>query len=318
MKFKLGCLKDKKDNRDFLMRAYLPLIKLPSKIDYTKNMSPVRNQGDEGTCVGFATTVGMKEYQEKIDYGKLVELSPRFLYNECKKIDGMPDTEGTSIRIAVKVLKNIGVCREKYWKYRPHQKDKPQKGAREDAKKFKIKTYARILDLNELRHTLATKGPCVIGVYVFNSMMETKDGKIKINIEYIDEIGEKRFLEKEIIFTRKRHQQVIEVFRSMGTYAPIFGLLGTLLGVVQVLKNITDVKSLGTSMALAVTTTLYGIFFANFIFLPLAGKLESRSEEELLIKEVMIEGILSIQKGDIPLIVSKKLEAFFSQKHRKK
>jgi len=125
-------------------------------------------------------------------------------------------------------------------------------------------------------------------------------------------------LEKEIVFTRKRHEQIIDVFRSMGTYAPIFGLLGTLLGVVQVLKNITDVKSLGTSMALAVTTTLYGIFFANFIFLPLAGKLESRSEEELLIKEVMIEGILSIQKGDIPLIVSKKLEAFFSQKHRKK
>lgn len=180
MKYKLGCLKDKKDKRDYLMRAYLPVIKLPIKIDYTQKMSPVRDQGDEGTCVGFATVVGMKEYQEKIDYGKLVELSPRFLYNECKKIDGMPDKEGTSIRVAVKVLQKIGVCREKYWKYSPHQKDKPEKGAKEDAKKFKIKTYARILDLQELRHTLATKGPCVIGVYVFSSMMETKDGKIKM------------------------------------------------------------------------------------------------------------------------------------------
>ncbi len=92
----------------------------------------------------------------------------------------MPGVEGTSIRIAVKVLKKAGVCREKYWVYKPHQKDKPKKGVKEDAKKFKIKTYARILDLFELKMTLATKGPCVIGVYVFRDMMETKDGKIKM------------------------------------------------------------------------------------------------------------------------------------------
>ncbi len=180
MKFKLGCIKDKKDNRDYLMRAYLPLVKFPAKIDYAQKMSPIRDQGDEGTCVGFATVVGMKEYQEKIDYGKLVELSPRFLYNECKKIDGMAGVEGTSIRVAVKVLKKTGVCRENFWPYKPHQKDKSKKGAGNDAKKFKIKTYARIIDLQELKMTLATKGPCVIGVYVFRDMMETKDGKIKM------------------------------------------------------------------------------------------------------------------------------------------
>jgi len=73
-------------------------------------------------------------------------------------------------------------------------------------------------------------------------------------------------LQKEIVFTRKRHEQVSNVFRSMGTYAPIFGLLGTLIGVVQVLKNITDVKSLGISMTLAVSTTLYGIFFYKLYF----------------------------------------------------
>lgn len=144
-----------------------------------------------------------------------------------------------------------------------------------------------------------------------------RDG-LQMIIDGIDAQIIRENLEKEIVFTRKRHEQIANVFRNMGTYAPIFGLLGTLLGVVQVLKNITDVKSLGASMALAVTTTLYGIFFANFIFLPLAGKLESRSEEELLIKEVMIEGILAIQKGEIPLLVSKKLEVFFSQKYRKK
>lgn len=125
-------------------------------------------------------------------------------------------------------------------------------------------------------------------------------------------------LQKEIVFTRKRHEQIINVFRTMGAYTPIFGLLGTLLGVVQVLRNITDVKGLGSSMAMAVSTTFYGIFGANFIFLPLAGKLEARSEEELLLKEVIIEGIISIQQGDIPSITGRKLDAFISNKQRQK
>jgi len=136
-------------------------------------MSPVRDQQTEGTCVGFATTVGMKEYQEHLDYRKIVELSPRFLYNQCKRIDGMPKEEGTEIRFAMKVLKSLGVCQEKFWPYQPHQKNKAGKGADKDAKRFKVKAYARILNLNELRLTLATKGPAVIGIMVFKGLMNT-------------------------------------------------------------------------------------------------------------------------------------------------
>jgi len=112
---KLGCIKDKFDGRDYLMRAYLPAMKLPKIVDYTKKMSPVRDQGDEGTCVGFASSAGMKEYQEKLDYGRMIELSPRFVYNECKKIDGMPNEEGTTIRAAMEILHKKGICRERYW-----------------------------------------------------------------------------------------------------------------------------------------------------------------------------------------------------------
>jgi len=173
---RLGCIKDKLDDRDYLMRAYLPVVSLPKKIDYTKKMSPVRDQGDEGTCVGFASVAGMKEYQEKLDYGKLVALSPRFVYNECKKIDGSPDSEGTSIRIAMKVLNDIGACQEKFWPYFPHQRNRPQSGAITDAKKFRTLTYARIINLNELKLCLATKGPCIIGVEVYQGMMNTKTG----------------------------------------------------------------------------------------------------------------------------------------------
>jgi C1A family cysteine protease len=173
-----GCIKDKFDDRDYLMRAYLPVIRLPKKIDYTQNMSPVRDQGDEGVCVGFAAVSGMKEYQERLDYQKFVKLSPRFVYSESKKIDGMPDEEGTTIRTAMRVLKTRGVCQEKFWPYAAHQTDKPKRCVNPDAKRFRVLTYARILNFEELRMSLATKGPCVIGVEVFNGMMKTKTGVV--------------------------------------------------------------------------------------------------------------------------------------------
>jgi len=173
---KLGCIKDKFSGKDYLMRAYLPIMKLPKKVDYTAKLSPVRDQGDEGTCVSFACASGMKEYQEILDYAKLVELSPRFIYSECKKIDGMPESEGTTLRAAMQVLNKNGVCQEKFWPYKPHQTNKAKKGFSSNAKKFRIKTYARILNLNELRLSLANKGPCVIGIQVFEGMMKTKTG----------------------------------------------------------------------------------------------------------------------------------------------
>lgn len=180
-RYMLGCRKDKRDDRDYLMRAYLPMVKIPRKVDFTSKMTPVRNQGDEGTCVGFAATVGMKEYQEKQDWKRLIELSPRFLYNECKKIDGHKSEEGTQIRIAMKVLKNTGVCQEKLWKYEAHDADGPDAPVKKmaaDAKKNRVLSYARILDLDELRLSLAAKGPCVIGIVCFNGIMKTQTGKV--------------------------------------------------------------------------------------------------------------------------------------------
>ena len=124
-------------------------------------------------------------------------------------------------------------------------------------------------------------------------------------------------LEKEIIFLKRRHNQVTAIFKSMAGYAPIFGLLGTLIGVVQVLKNLTDPESIGSSMAVAITTTFYGIFGANFLFSPAAGKLTALTEQEVLLKEVAIEGILSIQSGDIPTVVARKLHAYLAYRTRK-
>ncbi len=123
-------------------------------------------------------------------------------------------------------------------------------------------------------------------------------------------------LEKEILYVRQRHQKVSGVYRTMATLSPIFGLLGTLIGVVQVLRNLSDPESLGRSMAIAITTTFYGIFAANFFFLPTAIKLTEHSEHEILARELVAEGILAIQQGDLPMIVKKKLNAFLSARIR--
>lgn len=120
-------------------------------------------------------------------------------------------------------------------------------------------------------------------------------------------------LEKEIHFTQLRHAEISNLFRNMATYAPIFGLLGTLVGVVEVLMNLTDPKTMGAHMAVAMTATFYGIFGANFLFLPIAGKLQAYSEEEVFLKEVMIEGILSIYNKEAPAILSRRLQAYLNE-----
>lgn len=125
-------------------------------------------------------------------------------------------------------------------------------------------------------------------------------------------------MEKEILYTRQSFQKVCGVFRTMSTLAPIFGLLGTLIGVVEVLRNLSDPTTMGSGMAIAITTTFYGIFAANFLFLPIAIKLNEHSERDVLIKELIAEGVMSIQNRDLPLIVRKKLNAFLSSHIREK
>lgn len=122
---------------------------------------------------------------------------------------------------------------------------------------------------------------------------------------------------RDIIVTRHRHTQISGVFRSAGTYAPIFGLLGTLIGVVQVLRNITNPSAMGSAMAVAMTASFYGIFSANFFFLPIANKLTFYSEEEVLSRELIAKGILSLHQGEAPWLISKKLEAYLSFHLRK-
>jgi C1A family cysteine protease len=181
-KYALGCIKDPEDPRDKKLTRLPPSLRvvLPPKLDYTKKMSPVSDQGQEGTCVGFASVDGMKEYQEKSEWKKLIQLSVRYLYVEARKLDTWSSDEGTTIRSAMKALNKKGVPPEDCWKYAVHQTDKPCPNADELAKPYRIKSYAYLETPDEMRESLFINGPFVAGVYVYDKAWTAaeKTGKI--------------------------------------------------------------------------------------------------------------------------------------------
>ena len=120
----------------------------------------------------------------------------------------------------------------------------------------------------------------------------------------------REILRIEVDFLADRHGLGKSILESMGASAPAFGMIGTLIGLVQMLRHMSDPSSIGVGMSTALLTTFYGAFMANLVFLPLAGKVGARSNEEVLVKELMIEGIISIQSGDNPRLVEEKLKSF--------
>lgn len=119
-------------------------------------------------------------------------------------------------------------------------------------------------------------------------------------------------LENDLTALEERHKQGAGLFETMAQYAPAFGLVGTLIGLIQMLKAMDNPSKIGPGMAVALLTTLYGSMMANLVFTPIAGKLKVRSAEEVLRKEMMLEGVLAIQAGDGPSIIAEKLKAFLA------
>lgn len=129
--------------------------------------------------------------------------------------------------------------------------------------------------------------------------------------EFIDEV-----LRKEVSLTVERHEVGKKVFIAMGDAAPAFGMIGTLIGLVQMLSNMSDPNSIGPSMAVALLTTLYGAVIANLVCLPMADKLALRSEEEERNRKLIIEGVLGILKGLNPRVMEEFLQTFLPPKER--
>ena len=123
-------------------------------------------------------------------------------------------------------------------------------------------------------------------------------------------------METELTYLIERHKKGQQIFNSCGAYAPAFGMIGTLIGLIAMLKRLEDPSAIGEGMAVALITTFYGALMANLIFLPIAGKLKNRSDDEVILKEMIIEGVLSIQYGEHPRTLYKKLLNFLPPKLR--
>src|SRR5690625_6482107 len=116
----------------------------------------------------------------------------------------------------------------------------------------------------------------------------------------------------EITAMEERHYKGRALIEKAAEYAPAWGMIGTLVGLVMMLNNLEDPAALGPSMAVALLTTLYGTVLANLVFSPMASKLENKTEEEVFIKQIIIEGVIGVQSGQNPRILEEKLSAFLS------
>lgn len=124
------------------------------------------------------------------------------------------------------------------------------------------------------------------------------------------------FMTLEIENLQERHGTGKKILEFMGAAAPAFGMIGTLIGLVQMLKNLSSPDQIGAGMAVALLTTFYGAFAANLIFIPLAGKLGIYSKAEATAREMIVEGICAIAQGDNPTAIREKMQAFISQSRR--
>ncbi len=119
-------------------------------------------------------------------------------------------------------------------------------------------------------------------------------------------------MDLEAEWQKARHADGKKMLDAVGAMAPAFGMIGTLVGLVQMLQNLSDPSKIGGGMATALLTTLYGAMCANMLCIPLAGKLEVRALEEALLRELMIEGVVAIQSGEGPQLIKEKLKSFIS------
>ncbi|MBO4319831.1 MAG: motility protein A [Treponema sp.] len=140
---------------------------------------------------------------------------------------------------------------------------------------------------------------------------------LRLMVDGHDGAAIRAIMESEMSQVESRHMEWINVVTQWAGFAPGFGMMGTVIGLIGMLNNLEDKSSLGPNMAVALVTTLYGSFLANWLFGPMAQKLQWQNNREMNAKEMILEGVLSIQTGDNPRILATKLLTYLSPKDKK-
>lgn len=141
--------------------------------------------------------------------------------------------------------------------------------------------------------------------FLANGIMMVVDG--------MDKEAAKSIMEAEINAIAERHSRRARIFEVAGGYCPTMGILGTVMSMISIMKDLNDPGTLGPKIGMAFTATLYGVGIANIFLLPIAEKLNRKSEEEMIYMEISMEGILSIQAGESPKIINEKLMVFTAE-----
>ena len=153
-------------------------------------------------------------------------------------------------------------------------------------------------------------------------LVDIKDEFLKkslmLVVDSIDAEKVHQILETELQYVEERHTNDIDFYNKGAAFAPAFGMIGTLIGLVNMLQQMSDPDSIGPAMAVALLTTLYGSMLANIIFMPIANKLKLRHEEEMACKVIVAEGVKAIQAGENPRFIEEKLLLLIESKKRDK
>jgi chemotaxis protein MotA len=150
---------------------------------------------------------------------------------------------------------------------------------------------------------------------------EIRDPFLKRGLEMIIDKAPREKLEEtlsiEITSLHERHTTGKKIFENLGAMAPAFGMVGTLIGLILMLGSLDDPSKIGSGMAVAMVTTFYGAFVSNLIFLPIATKLETRSKEEMQVRELTLQGLIGIIEGENPRALEARLKSYLAPKQRR-
>ncbi|MBI3548750.1 MAG: MotA/TolQ/ExbB proton channel family protein [Elusimicrobia bacterium] len=135
----------------------------------------------------------------------------------------------------------------------------------------------------------------------------------QVALELNDAKQTEALLDNEIIQELDKDNEVVNVYRTIGVLSPMFGLVGTLIGIIQVLRDISNPEQVGNSMAVAITTAFYGILLANLVAVPLAGKLRVRFWEKYLMRRMIVETLTELMKGTVPAVLERKLASYVTE-----
>jgi chemotaxis protein MotA len=139
---------------------------------------------------------------------------------------------------------------------------------------------------------------------------------LQLLVDGMDASQVRTMLEIDIAAVDERHQLGISFFKSLGGYAPTFGMVGTVIGLINMLGNLSAPAQLGIGMSLALLTTLYGVALANLIFLPISSRLDRLNNQELAARDVTLDGVLALQAGTSPRLLVERLETYLPPSQR--